>query len=124
MVDKYHQLLSIRSTVMLFHNKSAILLSLLVMMVILMSSAHAELAVIGEAPHTADQSQIVQAAERRDVQQQLIKLGVDPASATERVNHMTDAEVSEINGRLDDLPAGAGVSTVDLLLIIIIILLI
>lgn len=108
---------------MLFRKKSAILLSLLSMM-ILMSSAHAELVTIDKAFHSSKQNQTVQATEREDVQQQLIKLGVDPDSAKERVNLMTDAEVSEINGRLDELPAGAGVSTVDLLLIIIIILLI
>jgi len=89
-----------------------------------MSSAHAELVTIDKALHSSDQTQRVQATTREGVQQELIKLGVDPDLAKERVNRMTDAEVAEINGRLEELPAGAGISTVDLLLIIIIILLI
>jgi septal ring factor EnvC (AmiA/AmiB activator) len=109
---------------MLFRKKLAVLLSMLCMMMILMSSAHADLITINKALQSTDKAQTDQATEREDVQHQLVKLGVDPASAKERVNQLTDAEVAEINGRLEELPAGAGISTVDLLLIIIIILLI
>ena len=108
---------------MFLRNKLTFQLGLLGMM-FLMSSAHAGLISTDEALKADARTQIVQTLERQDVQQQFISLGVDPASALARVNTMTDTEISQLNGRLADLPAGAGVSTVDLLLIIIIILLI
>lgn len=60
---------------------------------------------------------------RQQVRQQLIELGVDPAAATERVRHMTDQQISSLQGELTTLPAGAAVGTIELLLIIIIVLL-
>jgi len=109
---------------MLLRKKFAFLLSLLAMMIIYMSSAQAKFESTDEVLHSGDRLQLVQVLERQDVQQQLIMLGVDPASAKERVNQMTDSEISRINGRLEELPAGAGLSTVDLLLIIILLLII
>ena len=108
---------------MLISKKMAMILILLGMM-IQMSSAQAKLLSTDEALQSIDRTQIVLTTEREDVQQQLIQLGVDPVDAKERVNQITDTEISQINGRLEELPAGAGISTVDLLLIIIIILLI
>jgi len=108
---------------MSLRKKLTILSSLLGTMIIYMSSAHAELVGTDELLKSADRTKIVQALERKDVQQQLTALGVDPATALARVDLMTDAEVSQINGRLAELPAGAGVSTVELLLIVIIVLL-
>lgn len=92
--------------------------------ILISTPVYAALVTTEQALNETEHSQTIQAAERAEVQQQLIKLGVDPAFAKERVSLMTDAEVSRLNGRLDELPAGAGLSTVDLLLIIIIILLI
>ena len=63
-------------------------------------------------------------AKRDHVQQQLIKLGVDPAAAIERVNQMTDQQVYSLQGQISELPAGAGISTTNLLLIIILVILI
>jgi hypothetical protein len=51
-------------------------------------------------------------------------MGIDPLTAKARVSQMTDEEVAQLNGRIAELPAGAGVSTTHLLLIIIIIILI
>jgi len=59
--------------------------------------------------------------ERDDVQQQLVEMGVDPNSAIARVEQMTDEEVLQMNEQIAQLPAGAGVSTIELLLIIILI---
>lgn len=78
----------------------------------------------GEVLHQLDRAQLAQMLERNDVQQQLIELGVDPVSARARVDHMTDGEVAQLNGRIAELPVGAGVSTTNLLLIIIILILI
>ncbi|MDZ7842262.1 MAG: PA2779 family protein [Gammaproteobacteria bacterium] len=44
-----------------------------------------------------------------NVQQQLVELGVDPASASERVAGMTAAELQKLHTQIDQLPAGAGV---------------
>ena len=44
--------------------------------------------------------------EREDVRKQLRQLGVDPKEAAERVNSLSDAEVAQIVGKLDTLPAG------------------
>jgi len=107
---------------MLLRNKLTVLLIFLGM--IQMSLVQAEIVGTSELLHSTDRAQIVQTLERKDVQQQLINFGVDPASAVDRVNKMTDAEIAQVNGRLAKLPAGAGVSTVELLLIIIILILV
>ena len=60
---------------------------------------------------------------REDVQRQLEALGVSQADAASRVAGLTDAELLELSARIGSLPAGAGISTVELLLIIIIIIL-
>jgi len=45
---------------------------------------------------------------REDVGQQLTMLGVEPEEAARRVASLSDDEVEEIAGRLDELPAGQG----------------
>jgi hypothetical protein len=47
--------------------------------------------------------------ERKEVRERMQALGVDPAAAHARVDAMTDEEVSRIAGRIDQLPAGAGI---------------
>ena len=62
-------------------------------------------------------------AERQHVEQQLIELGIDPIEASDRVKQMTDQQISSLQGQIAELPAGAGVSTTNLLLIIIVLIL-
>ena len=62
-------------------------------------------------------------AERQHVEQQLIELGIDPIEASDRVKQMTDQQISSLQGQMAELPAGAGVSTTNLLLIIIVLIL-
>jgi hypothetical protein len=58
----------------------------------------------------ADTVARVQAAlDREAVQAQLMAHGVDPAAASERVAALTDEELRYLDGRLAELPAGAGV---------------
>ncbi len=45
---------------------------------------------------------------RDDIRGEMIQLGVDPAEATERVASLSDAEIENIAGRIDELPAGEG----------------
>ena len=44
--------------------------------------------------------------ERDDVRAQLERFGVDPAQAAERVAALDDAQLAELAGRIDQLPAG------------------
>ena len=45
---------------------------------------------------------------REDVREQMQDLGVDPAEAEARVAAMSDAEVQELAGKLDNAKAGEG----------------
>jgi hypothetical protein len=60
---------------------------------------------------------------RGDVQRQLVALGVEPAQAAERVAALTDAELQELAGRIESLPAGAGALEVALLVVLILLIL-
>lgn len=46
---------------------------------------------------------------QQSVQDQMISLGVDPADAQQRVASLTDEQLMQIQGQLEDLPAGGGV---------------
>ncbi len=91
---------------------------------LMMLPAHA--AMVGTAElltTTPDPTQLINALQNQRVQQQLIELGVDPVAAIDRVNQMTEVEIARMQGKIDQLPAGAGLSTVELLLIILLIVL-
>lgn len=60
---------------------------------------------------------------REDVRQALEAQGVDAAVAVERVKAMSDAEVAQLAGRVDQLPAG-GADALGILLTIFIVLLV
>ncbi len=64
-----------------------------------------EQAVAGAAAE-AGRSRVLDFMARDDVRAGLIELGVDPALATARVAGLSDAEIGDIAGRLDQLPAG------------------
>lgn len=55
----------------------------------------------------ADRARLASLLERQDLQRQLAALGVDPNAARERMARLTDAEVAELNRRIDALPVGA-----------------
>ena len=72
----------------------------------------------------ADQrSQVKAMLERPEVAREMEKMGIPADKAVERVDAMSDAEVSQLAGRLSTLPAGAAMSNQELLLVIIIVLL-
>ena len=60
---------------------------------------------------------------REDVRQQFEALGVDPAEAAQRVAGLTEAELEQLSGRIDQLPAGAGALEVVLIILLILIIL-
>jgi hypothetical protein len=45
---------------------------------------------------------------RDTVQQQLVRFGVDPADAQQRIAHLSDRELAAFEQRMNELPAGAG----------------
>jgi len=63
---------------------------------------------------------------REDVQRQLVLLGINPEEATSRVASLSNGEIQQIAGRLDELPAGEGGvgAVVGAILIIFLVLLI
>jgi hypothetical protein len=109
---------------MTFSKKRGLLISLLCLMLMPLAPAMAGMVNTDNILRQRDKTQLTELLERNDVQQQLIKLGVDPLSAKVRVNQMTDEELAQLNGRIAELPAGAGISITHILLIIIILILI
>lgn len=108
---------------MLLLKKSGIWLTILGIVFMQMSSAQAAMVATSDVLLQADRIQLVKILEREDVRQQLIALGVDAESSLTRVNQMTDEELAQLNGHLSELPVGAGLSTVDLLIIVILVIL-
>ena len=98
-------------------------LGLIAVLWLMMLPAYAAMVTTPELLVTPDQTQLISSLQNLEVQQQLIELGVDPVAAMNRVNQMTVTEIAALQGKINQLPAGAGLSTIDLLLVIIIIIL-
>jgi hypothetical protein len=64
--------------------------------------------VIEQVNPPEDRTRVMDFMLREDVQQQLTLLGVDPEEAARRVASLSDEEIQQIAGRLDELPAGEG----------------
>jgi hypothetical protein len=99
-------------------------LSILAILFMQMGSAQAAMVSTSETLKQLDRTQVVSMLEREDVQKQLTGMGVDPVAALARADRMTDHEIAQLNGHLSELTVGAGVSTVELLLIIILVIII
>ncbi|MGQ0652538.1 MAG: PA2779 family protein [Betaproteobacteria bacterium] len=68
----------------------------------------------------ADRANLINLLNRADVSRQLQMFGIDATAAKDRVNAMTDQEVSDLNSRIAALPAG-GVSDGAVVLLVILI---
>lgn len=79
----------------------------------LVAPAHATVigtqTVMAESARADTVARVHAALDREAVQAQLVSLGVDPADAKARVAALSDAELQRLDGRLAELPAGAGV---------------
>ncbi len=64
--------------------------------------------IIEDSSATDDRARVTDFMLREDVQQQLTLLGVDPEEAARRVASLSDEEIQQIAGRLEELPAGEG----------------
>jgi len=67
----------------------------------------------------ADRNAVMSFVSRADVTDQLKALGLDPATAADRVAALTDEEVRYLAGRINTLPAGADGGGLLLLILII-----
>ncbi|MGI9486030.1 MAG: PA2779 family protein [Geminicoccaceae bacterium] len=56
---------------------------------------------------------------RDDVRTEMIALGIAPAEAEARIAALTDREVADIAGKLDQLPAGEGVGSILIIIFIV-----
>jgi hypothetical protein len=71
----------------------------------------------------ADRALVLETLQRAEVQSQLQTLGVDSQAAADRVAAMSDQEVSQLAGKIENLPAG-GVSWLGVLLVVVLALVI
>ncbi|MBV8030724.1 MAG: PA2779 family protein [Betaproteobacteria bacterium] len=67
----------------------------------------------------ADRTTVLNFVSRSDVAGQLASMGLDPATAKDRVAAMTDDEVRYVAGKIDSMPAGANATGLVILIIII-----
>jgi hypothetical protein len=56
-----------------------------------------------------DRERIMTALSRDDIQQELIKRGVNPQEVKDRVAALTDEEASQMAQQIDSAPAGSGI---------------
>ena len=86
--------------------------------------AQAGMIATDEAAQAASERERVKAMlARPEVAAQMGKLGITAADTLARVDAMTDAEVIQLAGKLDTLPAGGAISNDQLLLIILLLVL-
>lgn len=78
---------------------------------------------VQQADADATRAALVEELSREDVQAQLEALGVDAADVEARVAAMTDAEVAQLNARMEEMPAGAGAAEVLFLVLLIFVIL-
>ena len=105
------------------------LASLMVMNIAPMGLAQAKMVttdqVLEQSDPASDREKVRNFLLREDVRDQLVTLGIDPQEAESRVAGLSDAEIQQIAGRIDELPAGEGLGVVvGAILIIFLVLLI
>jgi hypothetical protein len=62
--------------------------------------------VVAPSELASDRERVMRFMAREDVRQQLQALGIDPDEAARRASTLSDDEVQQIAGKLDELPAG------------------
>lgn len=78
--------------------------------------------VVAEQQSGLNRAQLSEQLMRDDVQEQLVRFGVDPQEALDRVAAMTDEEVMELTAGIDQMPAGAGISVSTTVILVAIII--
>ena len=59
---------------------------------------------------------------REDVRQAMLELGADPAEVDGRIASLSDAELMQVQGKLDQAPAGGILAVIGLVFVILLIL--
>jgi hypothetical protein len=69
-----------------------------------------------------DKQQVLAYIDSDAVQAKLVGLGVDAASARDRIAGMTDAEISTLNAHMQDMPAGGAImnTAMDILIVFLV----
>ncbi|RYZ78057.1 MAG: hypothetical protein EOP06_29755 [Proteobacteria bacterium] len=108
----------------------ALVLSFAMVEVTFSLNAHAGMITTSEAVSNVARARNLQTVQtflsRGDVQSELVKRGVAPAEAVERVAGLSDFELQKVAGNIENAPAGADaivISLTTVLLVIIILLL-
>lgn len=78
--------------------------------------------VISQEQAASERGQVLAVLDRKDVQQGLVDLGVDPQAAHERVLALSDSELHQMAGNLDQLPAGGDALGVVLFIFVLLLL--
>ena len=86
--------------------------------------AHAGLVSTDDAQVGRERERVKALLERPELAREIEKLGILPHQAVERVDAMNDAEVRQLAGRLDALPAGGDTNQTLILLIVLVVLLV
>ncbi len=71
--------------------------------------ASADIVTTDQIHASSERERVRSFLEREDVRSQLQSFGVDAEAAKARVDALSDQEVGELAGRIDQLPAGAGI---------------
>lgn len=68
-----------------------------------------------------DREQLSDMLERQDVQEKLLAMGVSPETVQDRINHMTDFEIAQLNDQINDMPAGGILGAIVLIFVVFVI---
>ena len=68
-----------------------------------------------------DREQLSDMLDRQDVQEKLLAMGVSPETVQDRVNHMTDFEIAQLNEQINDMPAGGILGAIVLIFVVFVI---
>lgn len=71
----------------------------------------------------AQRADVAHMLQREDVREQMLALGVDPANVEARLAGLSDAEVAQLADRMQELPAGAGILEVLLVVVLVFVIL-
>jgi len=78
--------------------------------------------VVSDMSRSADQEKVNAFMSRKDVQDQLVRFGVEPAEASQRLASLSDAELRKMAGAIDRAPAGGEVVIISLTTILLVVL--
>ena len=68
------------------------------------------------------EAQVRDALAREDVSRMMVEMGVDPADVDSRIASLSDAELAELHGQVEQLPAGGVLAVLGVVLIVLIVL--